>query len=241
MSPIILVSIFIAIVLPILIIFLLPKKVNFFEKNSVRAFALGIYLALIFILLRESFEHVGYFISIITLVIFVFISYLLGVFIKGFHHHHGSTGLNHKHGKVETTKILVSDFLHNIIDGVSIASGFMISNTFGFVALFGVLGHQIIQQTGQYLLLVQEGFKPMKSIMFSFLISLSIFIGVFINAENEMLLGIIMASSAGIIFFKIINDTKEFFGTQGSKKSSVWFIVGILLMLISLFIFPHGH
>ncbi len=223
-------------IIPASFIFFLPKKKIFFEKSAVKGFGLGVYTALIFVLLRESFEHGGFYIGILGLVIGLFISLVISFSFKEFHHHH-EEGVNHTHSKSSAIKILVSDFFHNIVDGIAIISGFAINNTIGFASLVGVLGHQIIQQSGQQILLTSEGVKPKKAIIISFIVSLSVFFALFIK-NNISIESILMALSAGVILFKILVDIKE---TKWVKSSLVGFIFGFAILIVSLFLIPHTH
>ncbi len=229
-------ALFLVGVVPVLFTFILPKKKIFFEKSVVKGFGLGIYTALIFILLKESFEHGGIGLGFSGIFLGLLISILISYYFKEFHHHH-EEGEHHIHSKISAFKILASDFFHNIVDGIAIVSGFAINNTIGFASLFGVLGHQIIQQSGQQVLLISEGVKPKKAILISFGISLSVFFALFIN-NNISLESVLMALSAGIILSKILIDIKE---TKWTKSSLVGFIFGFAILLVSLFLIPHTH
>jgi zinc transporter ZupT len=223
-------------VLPVVWLYLLPIKPEFFKKPIVKGFGLGVYSALVFVLLKESFEHADLIIAGGGLLLGFLISFFIGYYFKEFHHHHGIEE-HHVHSKVSAVKILISDFLHNIVDGIAIVSGFAINNTVGITSIVGVLGHQIIQQSGQQVLLVEEGLKPKKALFVSFLISLSVFIALFIG-QGEVLESSLMAVSAGVILFKILTDIKE---NKWTKYSVIGFIIGFVLLLGSLLVIPHTH
>lgn len=232
----IILALFLVGAVPVLFTLALPKNRTFFEKPVVKGFGLGVYMALIFVLLKESFEHGGATLGFGGLFLGLAVSFFIGYYFKEFHHHH-EDGVEHVHSKISTTKILVSDFFHNIVDGIAIVSGFSINNSIGFAALVGVLGHQIIQQSGQQMLLASEGVKPKKAIGISFIISLSVFFALLIK-NGEALESVLMALSAGIILFKIITDIRE---TKWSKKSVTGFTIGFVILLASLFLIPHMH
>ncbi len=223
-------------IIPVFFTLLLPKNKEFFNKPIIKGIGLGVYTALIFILLNESFENGSKIISFGGIFLGVLVSFFIGIYFKEFHHHH-EEGVHHVHTKISVTKILVSDFFHNIVDGIAIVSGFAINNTIGFTAIIGVLGHQIIQQTGQQILLAGEGIKPKKAILISFIISLSVFFGLLVS-KQESLESMLMALSAGIILFKIITDIRE---TKWSKKPIIGFVIGFCILLIFLVLIPHGH
>lgn len=217
--------------------FFMPRRREFFEHKTVQGFGLGIYTALVIVLLREAFEESGagpaFFWAIIGLVI----SLLIGVFVKEFHHHHSEAERVHNHNRASIWRILLSDFFHNIVDGIVIISGFGISTTIGITSFIGILGHQMLQQSGQQILLVEGGIKPKKALLISFFISLSILLA-FLLEGNEKVESILVALSAGIIIWKVGNDVLHM---KWTKKVALGFLFGILLLGGLLIIVPHQH
>lgn len=223
--------------LPVGLIYFLPKNTEFFKNKLVKGFGLGVYTALIFVLIKESLEITDAAVTIGGLFIGFIISLLIGYYFKEFHHHHDDETAHHHHTKSSAFKILISDFMHNIVDGIAIVSGFIISPVAGVTSAIGVLGHQIIQQSGQQVLLAGYGVPPKKALFVSFLVSLSIFVSLFVN-EAEMLESLLMTVSAGIIMFKVFSDIKE---NKWDKKSTIGFVLGFVLLFVSLLLVPHSH
>src|SRR3989344_6810343 len=54
---------------------------------------------------------------------------------------------------------LVSDGLHNFIDGMIIAGSFMVSNTLGIATTLAVIFHEIPQEIGNFAVLIHGGFS----------------------------------------------------------------------------------
>jgi zinc transporter ZupT len=221
--------------IPIIIVTLLPKNRSFFEKSIVKGFGLGVYLMLVVVLLYEAVEIAGVAAGFTWLLAGLFLSFLIGVLFKEFHHHHSEEEKKLSHNKAGTWRILVSDFFHNIVDGLAIVAGFAISPTVGFIAFLGVLGHQIVQQVGQQILLVESGMKPLRAIVVSLLIAMSIFLGFFLQESLE---SIILAFSAGIVAWKVWVDITHM---KWDKKVATGFIVGALLLASILLVVPHSH
>ena len=67
-------------VIPPLTTFLLPKNKQFFKKDIVRGFGLGVYIALVVLLLKESLEHGGASNTIIWFFIGLVFSICLGLY-----------------------------------------------------------------------------------------------------------------------------------------------------------------
>jgi len=222
--------------IPILVVFFLPRERSFFEKGWVKGFGLGIYLMLVVVLLFESVEHEGAFMGLLWLVLGILISLAIGVYFKEFHHHHTEEESVHSHNLASTGRILVSDFFHNIVDGVAILAGFAISPVVGGLAFLGVLGHQILQQIGQHILLVEGGVRVAKAIIISLLVALSIFFGYFLN--EGPLESILLAMSAGIVAWKVWVDLIH---TSWDKKTITGFVSGALILAVILLAIPHSH
>lgn len=224
-------------ILPLLVVLGLPRKQEFFSKPVVRGFGLGVYTSLVFLLTRESVEHGGVASSFLWVGLGVFISVMIGLIFKEFHHHHVHTENDRPHTKGSMWRILLSDFFHNIVDGLAIASGFGLSAIAGGAAFIGVLGHQTIQQAGQQVLLVESGISPKKSIIFSLVISSSIFLSYFLRG-NETIEAPLMALSAGIISWKIGTDILH---TKWNSRMVFGFFIGVVILTTSLILIPHSH
>jgi zinc transporter ZupT len=227
----------VAFVPPLIIIFL-PKDRKFFDNTMVRGFGLGVYTALILILLREGVEHGGITTAGIWFGIGLVISFIIGLLVKEFHHHHEHDIHNHhdhSHNKASMFRLLVSDFFHNIVDGIAIVASFAVNPSVGITSLFGILGHQIVQQGGQQILLVESGITPKKALIMSFCISLSVFLGLIMSDSLEVIL---ICVSAGIVLWKVVADIRH---TKWSTKTIVGFILGAVLLAGLLLAIPHEH
>lgn len=223
--------------IPIFITMLFPKKKEFFQRNIIRGFGLGVYLMIVILLLREATEHSGFLNASIWFVFGLGISLAIGVWFKEFHHHHSPEDHAHRHNKSSTARVLISDFFHNIVDGIAIIAGFAINPGAGITSFLGILGHQTIQQAGQQVLLVESNIKPKKAIFISFLISLSIFLGFFFHTR-ETLEAIFIAVSSGIVAWKVGTDMIH---EKWNKKFIIGFMFGAILLALILVLIPHAH
>ncbi len=225
----------IAIIPPLVIIFV-SKKTELLDNPTLRGFGLGIYSALIAILLLEGMESGGIVTGGLWFLLGILISITLGVLVKEFHHHHDHTEKAHRHNKASQLRLLVSDFFHNIVDGIAVVASFAVNPGFGITSLFGILGHQVIQQGGQQILLVESGVAPRKALLISFVISLSVFLGLIVT--SEALETMFICVSAGIVLWKVAADVRH---TEWSAKTLVGFFVGAALLAGLLLLVPHQH
>lgn len=224
-------------IIPVIITLLFPQNKDFFQRHGVRGFGLGVYLMLVVLLLREAIEESSFLNGSLWFVAGLIVSVLIGVACKEFHHHHTPEEKIHSHNRGSTMRVLISDFFHNIVDGITIIAGFSINIGAGITSFLGILSHQTIQQAGQQVLLVENNIKPKKAIFISFLISLSIFLS-FLFKENKVLEIIFISLSSGIVAWKVAVDMMH---AKWNKKMILGFMIGSLLLALILVLVPHEH
>ena len=64
--------------------------------------------------------------------------------------------------------ILVGNLFHNFVDGILIASAFLVNINLGLVAALAILAHEIPQEMGNVSILLQSGYKKKTSCLFQF-------------------------------------------------------------------------
>ncbi len=101
------------------------------------------------------------------------IFFILEQFI-GWHHHHS---ISHPEIASYSYLILVSDALHNFIDGVIIANSFMTDLSIGLVTSFAILFHEIPQEIGDFGVLIYGGVKKSKALFLNFISGLVAILG----------------------------------------------------------------
>lgn len=93
-------------------------------------------------------------------------------------HHHEGDGHHHSHGhdKREAGKsgwmILVGDGLHNFTDGILIAAAFLANPELGIVTGLAIIAHEIPQEIGDFIVLLNAGFSRLRAYVFNLLCSL---------------------------------------------------------------------
>ena len=88
------------------------------------------------------------------------------------HHHEGDGHDHHQHFDAEQAgrgglSILVGDGVHNFCDGVIIAAAFIADPRLGVVTTLAVAAHEIPQETGDYIVLLNAGFSRGKALLFN--------------------------------------------------------------------------
>jgi len=73
--------------------------------------------------------------------------------------------------------LLAGDAVHNVLDGILVASSFLAGFPAGIAATIGVMLHKVPKEAGDFGVLVQSGFSRVKAIGFNIGVSLFMFAG----------------------------------------------------------------
>jgi len=88
--------------------------------------------------------------------------------------HEGHEG--HDHGR-SGLLILVGDSFHNFVDGVLVAAAFMQDASLGVVTATAVIAHEIPQEIGDFLILLNSGYSRARAFMLNLFSSLAMVVG----------------------------------------------------------------
>lgn len=98
-------------------------------------------------------------------------------------HHHEGDGHHHHHGhdREEAGRsgmtILVGDTFHNFADGIVIAAAFLADPHIGLVTALAIAAHEIPQEVGDFIVLLNAGFSKARAFAFNLLSSLAAIAG----------------------------------------------------------------
>jgi len=166
------------------------------------------------------------------------IFFILEQFIR-WHHHHGCHG-EECNIKPFSYLILISDGVHNFIDGLIIAGSFVINPAVGIVTTLAVALHEIPQELGDFGVLVYGGFDKTKALFLNFLSALTAVIGGIVGYFLSTWIAgsaiYLLPFAAGNFIYIAASDLiPEIKHKESLKKSLIHFAVflcGIGLMLL---------
>jgi len=98
------------------------------------------------------------------------------------HHHEGDGHHHHHHFDTEQAgrgglSVLVGDSIHNFCDGIIIAAAFLADPHLGLVTSLAIIAHEIPQEVGDYIVLLNAGFSRRKALLFNAISGLSAVVG----------------------------------------------------------------
>ncbi len=204
----------------------------FIEKNIsyLVSFAAGVFVFTVISLTHEAREY-G---SLLHLVLSALAGFLLlsiiARLLPEFHHHH-SESANHTHSKSSAYRILLSDGVHNLSDGVLITAAFLIGPLAGVAATVSIFIHELIQEISEFFLLKQYGYSNVQALSRNALVSSSILVGsigsyFFFNSFTKSL-PILLGLTAGGFIAVLVEDLLPKI-VKGNKRAQhlLIFIVG---------------
>ena len=98
------------------------------------------------------------------------------------HHHEGDGHDHHRQFDAQQAgrggfSVLVGDTVHNFCDGVIIAAAFLANANLGWVTALAILAHEIPQEAGDYIVLLNAGFSRRKALLYNALSGLAAVVG----------------------------------------------------------------
>lgn len=224
-------------------VFTLSLKESVFKKYIFLSvsLAVGALLGDAFIhLIPESFENI----SNPTLVALLIIGGVMVFFVieKFLHwHHHAEEETNdsiHPTGRMA----LVSDGLHNFIDGLIIGASYLVSIEVGIATTIAVMLHEIPQEIGDFGILIHSGYTRMKALWLNFLSGLMAVAGVLValalsSTGETISLWLVPIAAGGFIYIALSDLIPELHKTKNIRHSLAQLIavfLGILAMILLL-------
>jgi zinc and cadmium transporter len=225
----------------------------FVERNLIFlvSFSAGVFLVLAYQLSYETIEHSETLEDgIIWIFVGAFVIWLLFKLLPGFHHHHDQGEEEHAHSRIDARKILLSDGLHNIGDGILLAAAFAVNTSLGFLTALSIFIHELVQEVSEFFVLKEAGYSTKKALALNFLVSSTILIGAlgsFFLLENfeifeVPLLGIAAGAFLIVVFHDLIpHSVRTSHHTKRYIKHLTWFLIGVLMMIMLNTFVSHGH
>ncbi len=204
-------------------------------------------------LIPEAFEAAAEIGTSATSVSLAIIGGALIFFIieKFLHWHHHAAG-EHDHETIHPTgrMILISDGVHNFIDGLIIGASFLVSTEVGIATTIAVILHEIPQEIGDFGVLIHSGYSRAKALWFNFLSALASVVGVIValvmgavgsagSSSETLVSGLIPLAAGGFIYIAMSDLIPELHKSKsaGVSHAALQFaavIVGVVAMVLLL-------
>lgn len=223
------------------------------------SYAVGALLGAVFLdilphLFEQTVDHAG----TAALILFGILGFFILEKLLLWRHHHGdaqeATAGAHGHDGANDSgrsgwMIVVGDSFHNFTDGVIIASAFLADVKLGLVASAAIVAHEVPQEVGDFLVLLNSGFSKAKALALNALASLASVIGALLgyftlSSAQQWVPRILAISAAGMLYVAVA-DLIPGLQRRSRPAESVMQVVFIALGILTLWgvgaVLGHGH
>ncbi|MEX2013552.1 MAG: ZIP family metal transporter [Parcubacteria group bacterium] len=204
------------------------------------SFSAGVIIIIAYQLGVEVVEHSDSLGSgLVWIVVGVLAVWFLFKFLPSSHHHHDGTLETHPHSRLDARRIMASDALHNLGDGILLAASFTVSSSLGTLAALSIFAHELVQEMSEFFVLRQAGYSTKKALVLNFAISSTILLGAlggfFLLEVFEVLeiplLGLASGAFLVVVFHDLIPHS-----VRASRHENLywrhllWFLIGLIFM-----------
>jgi len=160
-------------------------------------------------------------------------------------HHHEGDGHHHHHDfDAEQAgrggySVLVGDSIHNFCDGVIIAAAFLADVRLGVVTSLAIVAHEIPQEAGDYIVLLNAGFSRGKALLFNAMSGLAAVaggvLGYFAVGPWESLFPyLLVVASSSFVYVAVADLLPQLQQRLSARETAIqigWLALGLGLVL----------
>ncbi len=167
-------------------------------------------------------------------------------------HHHEGDGHHHAHGhdKHEAGKsgwmILIGDGMHNFTDGILIAAAFLANPKLGLVTGLAIIAHEIPQEIGDFIVLLNAGFSRKRAYAFNLLCSLMAVLGGLLgyytlDRATGLIPYVLVFASSGFIYIAVSDLMPQMQRRATLRETIPQVLLVATGVLLVLFLTHGGH
>ena len=163
------------------------------------------------------------------------------------HHHEGDGHDHHQPFDVDQAgrggfSVLVGDTVHNFCDGIIIAAAFLADTRLGLVTALAIMAHEIPQETGDYIVLLNAGFSRGKALLFNAISGLAAVVGgvtgYFIVGPWQALMPYLLVVASSSFVYVAVADLlpqlQQRLGWRETLAQIAWLAAGLALVLAAM-------
>ena len=162
-------------------------------------------------------------------------------------HHHEGDGHSHDHhfDRAQAGRggwsVLVGDSIHNFCDGIIIAAAFLADIRLGIVTSAAIIAHEIPQEVGDFIVLLNAGFSRRKALFYNAMSGLASVVGgvlgYFVVGPWQSLFPYLLVAAASSFVYVAVADLlpqlQKPLPWRDTASQLAWIIVGLLLVSVA--------
>ncbi|NDY89686.1 ZIP family metal transporter [Ideonella livida] len=170
------------------------------------------------------------------------------------HHHEGDGHGHHHHFDAQRVgrggySVLVGDSIHNFCDGVIIAAAFIASPQLGLTTAVAVILHEIPQEVGDTIVLINAGFSRTRALVYNGLSGLAAVVGGLmgywvVGAWDGLFPFLLVIAASSFIYVAVadlIPQMQRRLPVREIVSQVLWIGAGLGLVLTTLSLLHAGH
>ena len=172
------------------------------------------------------------------------------------HHHEGDDPHHHHHHGFDADQagrggwsVLLGDSIHNFCDGIIIAAAFLTDMRLGAVTAAAIVAHEIPQEVGDFIVLVNAGLTRRKALLYNALSGLAAVVGgvlgYFVVGPWKELFPYLLVVAASSFVYVAVADLMPQLQRRLSWRDTVaqlgWMAAGLGVVLLITGTMSHGH
>ena len=155
------------------------------------------------------------------------------------HHHHGFDQLQAGRGG---WSVILGDSIHNFCDGIIIAAAFLADTRVGVVTSLAIIAHEIPQEVGDYIVLLNAGFSRARALFYNALSGFAAVIGgvvgYFVVGPWEQLFPyLLVVASSSFIYVAVadlIPQLQHRLTLRQTAAQLAWLGAGLLIVILAV-------
>ncbi|MBL8347973.1 MAG: ZIP family metal transporter [Rubrivivax sp.] len=162
------------------------------------------------------------------------------------HHHEGDGHDHHHHFDAQQAgrgglAVLVGDAVHNFCDGVIIAAAFLADPALGVVTAIAVAAHEIPQEAGDFIVLLNAGFGRAKALAFNLLSGAAAVAGgvlgyYMVGPFQNLLPYLLVAASSSFIYVAVADllpQLQQRLSWRETALQVAWLLAGLAIVVVA--------
>lgn len=234
-------------------VFAVWKRAGRFIENNLDfliSFSAGVFAIIAYTLATETLAHAEEFTTGLAWILgSAFAAWILFKFLPALHAHPDEDKTVPK-SSVDIRRMILSDGVHNIGDGILLAASFAAAPIVGIITTLSVFIHELIQEVSEFFVLRGAGYSSRQALKLNFIISGAILIGsvggFFLLETFEALEVPLLGIAAGMVMVVVLHDLIPH-SLQAGRSSRhlwlhlIWFMIGLVLMFGITSMVGHAH
>jgi zinc and cadmium transporter len=200
-------------------------------------------------ILPEAFEHRGarpqaLFVTLLAGLLFFFLLEKAELYRHSHHHegdeHHHAHGFDKRQAGRGGWSVILGDSIHNFCDGIIIAAAFLADLRLGMVTSLAIIAHEIPQEVGDYIVLINAGFTRGRALFFNAASGLAAVVGgvigwLVVGPWEALFPYLLVVASSSFIYVAVadlIPQLQHPLGLRDTAAQLAWLAAGLGIVVL---------